>query len=178
MLKYFSYGSNMSTLRLKARVPSARVIGVYELPFHRLAFHLSSKDGSGKCDAFFTQQKKDKVIGVLFHIESQHKISLDTVEGLGFTYDIKLVTVTNRSGQSAQAFTYIAREERIDATKQPYTWYKNHVLIGALENSLPTDYVDTFIRYIPAEEDIDQARHNRELAIHNGLLPSVDRTVS
>lgn len=47
----FSYGSNMSQRRLKARVPSARFIAVAERPDHRLRFHKSAGDGSAKCNA-------------------------------------------------------------------------------------------------------------------------------
>lgn len=49
---YFAYGSNMSSARLRARVPSCRPIGIAFLPGHELRFHKRSKDGSGKCDAF------------------------------------------------------------------------------------------------------------------------------
>jgi gamma-glutamylcyclotransferase len=51
---YFAYGSNMSLSRLRERVPSAEAVGCFSLNGHDLRFHKLSKDGSGKCDAFFT----------------------------------------------------------------------------------------------------------------------------
>jgi len=38
-MKYFAYGSNMSLLRLRARVPSAERIGMFTLVEHALRFH-------------------------------------------------------------------------------------------------------------------------------------------
>ena len=38
-LLYFAYGSNLSTPRLRARVPSARKLESAVLTHHRLVFH-------------------------------------------------------------------------------------------------------------------------------------------
>lgn len=35
-MRYFAYGSNMSSPRLKARVPNAERVGVFTLPEHSL----------------------------------------------------------------------------------------------------------------------------------------------
>jgi len=49
---YFAYGSNMAAERLRARVPSARLMGSAVLAGHALRFHKpGSNDGSAKCDA-------------------------------------------------------------------------------------------------------------------------------
>lgn len=58
-MKYFAYGSNMSLLRLWQRVPSAVRIGVFTLQGHQLRFHKLGKDGSGKCDAYQTNNTLD-----------------------------------------------------------------------------------------------------------------------
>jgi gamma-glutamylcyclotransferase len=91
---YFAYGSNMSTLRLAVRVPSARRLCIGRLPEHRLMFHKKSSDGSGKCDAFCTGNTSDFVIGVLFDINESEKKALDNAEGLGKGYMEKEVVVT------------------------------------------------------------------------------------
>ncbi len=62
----FSYGSNMSQRRLKARVPSARFIAVAELPAHRLRFHKSAGDGSAKCNAEETGPSGKRPSGRLY----------------------------------------------------------------------------------------------------------------
>ena len=48
---YFAYGSNLSSARMAARVPSARVVARAQLPGHALRFHKVGRDGSAKCDA-------------------------------------------------------------------------------------------------------------------------------
>ena len=40
-MKYFAYGSNMSIVRLKQRVPSAQKVGIVTLKNHQLRFSRS-----------------------------------------------------------------------------------------------------------------------------------------
>ena len=76
---------------------------------HALRFHKwSRKDQSAKCDALFTGNPEDFVIGALFEIPRSEKGPLDKAEGLGFGYDEKRVTVTDVLGNSVDAFTYCA----------------------------------------------------------------------
>lgn len=79
---YFAYGSNMSTLRLRYRVKSAKPIGVAELEGFILRWHKKSKDGSGKCNAFPADGRA--LIGVVFEFDFKEKRALDVAEGLGF----------------------------------------------------------------------------------------------
>ncbi len=161
---YFAYGSNMSSKRLRSRVSSAKMQCIATLTEHQLQFHKrSKKDGSGKCDAFYTGHSTDRVMGIVFEMEAKDKGPLDEAEGLGKGYEEKTVTVKDSSGGSIQAFTYYATD--IDPFVKPYHWYKNHVLIGAREHQLPTDY----IQLIESVESIDDPlpnRHERELQIY------------
>lgn len=164
LMKYFSYGSNMSFKRIKKRVPSVKFVGVYTLSQHLLKFHKSSKDGSGKCDAYFTGNGVDKVMGVLYEIESDDKQNLNKAEGLGYGYTKKQVEVLGSSGDKVQAITYIATN--INGKLKPYSWYKKHVLVGAIEAGLPPDYI-TLIESFKDIEDPDKNREVRELALHS-----------
>ena len=47
----------------------------------------------------------------------------------------------------------------------PYSWYLNHVLIGAREACLPDSYIET-IAEVSTMEDQDPGRSRRELSIH------------
>lgn len=160
---YFAYGSNMSSRRLKARVPSAKFICFATLRQHELVFHKISQDGSGKCDVYFTGSDRDAVIGVIFEIDEREKPALDLIEGLGNGYEQKPVELVTRSGEMTQAYTYYATH--IDPTLRPYHWYKQHVLRGAEEFGLPEKYIDG-IRIIESLTDPDSERHVRELAIY------------
>ena len=91
------------------------------------------------------------------------KRELDVYETGGCGYDHKQVKVTTVDGEAIEAFTYFALE--IDHLQQPYHWYKEHVLRGALEHNFPSHYVDQ-IRATPSIDDHDQERHHRELSIY------------
>ncbi|GHC21260.1 gamma-glutamylcyclotransferase family protein [Aidingimonas halophila] len=158
----FSYGSNMSLIRLRDRVPSARFVAVATLPAHGLRFHKVSKDGSGKCDAEETGNREDRVIGVVYDIADDERQALDRKEGLGSGYDAKEIEVTTDQG-SLTALMYFATY--VDPALKPYVWYKEHVLIGARENELPSEYIAR-IEAVEAVDDPDTMRHERELTIY------------
>jgi len=88
---YFAYGSNMSSRRLKNRVESANVISTGILEKYKLKFHKISEDGSGKCDAYFTNVLNDKINGVIYSIHEKDLDKLDDCEGLdkGYTKALK-----------------------------------------------------------------------------------------
>jgi len=160
----FAYGSNMSLQRLRARVPSARFVAVATLPEHRLMFHKRSReDGSAKCNAFYTGDTADRVVGVVYDIAETQKRDLDRVEGLGYGYDETIVAVTTREGETLNAQMYAATD--MDDALLPYSWYRWHVLVGARENAFPRGYIG-MIEQTPVQEDPDRARHDGELAVY------------
>ena len=163
-MKYFAYGSNMSISRLKERTPSAISLGCHLLKEHDLRFHKLGQDGSAKCDAFLTRNEEDVIYGVLFEINHDEKIVLDEAEGLGRGYDEKKVKIINSDGLHVEAITYIATN--IDHMLRPFTWYVNHVLVGAKEAALPVNYIEEKILKIEAIEDNDHERDYRQRAIH------------
>jgi gamma-glutamylcyclotransferase len=160
---YFSYGSNMSLKRLRARTPSVMRIESGLLEEHQLVFHKSGRDVSAKCDAYYTGDPEHFVIGVLYEIHPEEKPILDKVEGLGAGYEIKDVSIKLDDGSSTEAFTYCATH--IDADLKPFDWYREHVLVGAKENSLPEDYIQA-IEAIEFIKDKDTERRARELSIY------------
>jgi len=85
--------------------------------------------------------------------------------GLRYGYDEKEVTVIAHDGSSITATTYIATN--IDENLKPYSWYVNHVLVGANETSLPQDYIETKINSVEAVEDSNKERDAKQRAIHS-----------
>jgi hypothetical protein len=158
---YFAYGSNMSTHRLRARMPSCEPLGVAVLLGHALRFHKRSKDRSGKCNAFATDEGQ-QVIGVLFRFDPADRAALDKAEGLGNGYEHATVTVINEQGRRRKVLTYRATADAIDDSLAPYSWYKDLVLAGCAEHNLPSDYVARYVDSVPATEDPDRARDARE----------------
>lgn len=158
---YFAYGSNMAIERIRSRISSANLMCVAVLDRHRLKFHKPSKDGSGKCDAAYTGNPKDKIFGALYSIQSNQLQELDRYEGHG--YERKTVTVHMESNKTLLAETYIATQT--NPHLRPLDWYKEHVIRGAIAIALPSDYIDE-IQAIAADVDLDEERRTRELAIY------------
>ena len=162
-MHYFAYGSNMSIRRLRRRVSGALSLGRAVLPAHDLRFHKVGRDGSGKCDAFFTGNSRDLIHGMVFRLEPDDKQVLDRIEGLGAGYDEKPVLLSLAGGGEIEAVTYVATH--LDPRLLPYSWYKAHVLAGARDARLPGAYVNR-IRAVRAINDPDRRRRARESAVH------------
>lgn len=160
---YFAYGSNMSIARIRARVPIARRVCAGTLLCHDLRFHKKGADGSGKCDAFYTGETNHRVFGSLFLIDPAGKAALDIAEGLGVGYAEKQVSVVVDERQRVEALTYYALA--IDETLSPYSWYLQHVLIGARESGCPPRYL-AWLESTTSIDDHDTERDARERAIH------------
>jgi hypothetical protein len=150
----FAYGSNMLSRRLRARVPSARMIGIGELPGHVLRWDKHGQDGSGKCDAAFTGRQSDRLWGVVYTLDIDEKPVLDGYEGLHRGYAEKEVEVLTAHGPlSAQIYYATNTDPRL----LPFDWYKAFVLAGARENGLPADYI-ALIASVACIADADGAR--------------------
>jgi gamma-glutamylcyclotransferase (GGCT)/AIG2-like uncharacterized protein YtfP len=161
---YFAYGSNMSLKRFKHRVKTAKLIGQYVLLEHQLKFHKIGKDYSGKCDAYFTGNQKDKVFGMVFNFDRQEKSHLDRLEDLGIGYQEKKVSLVNQRGTTLEAYTYYAIN--IKSELKPFSWYKQHIIYGAKEANFPQAYLNYIINY-PEMIDQNVAREKRELSIYS-----------
>jgi len=131
---------------------------------HDLRFHKLGADGSGKCDAFLTGDRDDVIFGRLFEIDPSDKPLLDKAEGIGYGYNQKEVSVFRADGFSVDSVTYIAA--RIDRHIKPFSWYVNHVLVGAQETLIPEDYIHDKIVSIESKQDTDTERDTMECAIH------------
>lgn len=153
----------MSIKRLRSRVPSAKNVGTGMLASHQLRFHKKSKDGSAKCDIVETANETDRVYGVLHEIAAGEKAALDLAEGLGHGYAEKMIRVQVGKHKIIRPFTYFATA--IDESLKPYSWYLEHVLIGAKEAGVPAEYLRR-LNNIETIADPDPVRAERELSIY------------
>ncbi|MBR1285389.1 gamma-glutamylcyclotransferase [Bradyrhizobium sp. AUGA SZCCT0177] len=160
-MNYFAYGSNMSTPRLRERVPSCEFVTTAKLTEHQLRFHKRSSDNSSKCDAFHTGIDTDIIWGAVFNIPIAEKKALDKAEGLGKGYNEKTVDLITPAGEHLRAITYYADRTAVVEGLSPYTWYKDLVLNGAIEHGLPADYLAASIETISATIDPDANRDRR-----------------
>jgi len=128
----------MHPIRLKHRTPSAKFYKVISLKGYKLKFHKIGRDGSGKCNMFFTGAINDIVYGVVYDIDKGDIKYLDEVEGVGQGYIKKHLYIKRIT---EEIFFYIAQDEFIDNSLKPYSWYKDFVLEGAKYFSLPSYYI-------------------------------------
>jgi len=159
-IRVFSYGSNMSSKRLLARIDSAIFLGIGYIMEHELRFHKISKDGSGKADTYFTGNKKDIIWGVISEIAKKDKKILDKYEGLGFGYAEKEVNVILPIGESVKSILYYAI--RIDEKNEilPYKWYVDYLIAGAIEFEFPKSYIKD-LKQIDFKHDLNEERREK-----------------
>jgi gamma-glutamylcyclotransferase len=148
----------MLSRRLRARVPSAMPVATGFVSEHRLTFDKVSTDGSGKCDAEKTSMAEDRVYGVVYEIDDAEKPALDRAEGLRKGYAEKCLEVITDSGQITAGAYYATHK---NTSLKPYHWYKDLVLAGAREHSLPANYVEV-IEKVDSVKDPDSGRCARE----------------
>ena len=167
---YLAYGSNLHPLRLAARVPSARVVGVVPMPGRKLAFHKRSVDGSGKCLIYATHDPAHVMYGVLYEIRSKEKAGLDALEGAGKGYFEQLVQFS-LNGTAYTPYVYMASATHIDASLSPYHWYKRLVLAGARYHRFPLAYIAILeaVRSIP-DPDVTRRREHEQLLVQLGAV--------
>lgn len=157
---YVAYGSNLHPVRLRERVSGARLLGPVRLEGRRLAFHKRSQDGSGKCNAPKTTDGQGEVLGVAYLVPLSQKADLDHCEGLGHGYNEESIDI-RVNGRPFRASFYVADPTATDDTLQPYSWYKDMVLLGARHHAFPPDYVAQ-IASTPSREDPCLERSKRE----------------
>ncbi len=176
-MRYFAYGSNMLLARIRSRVPSATRVGTAHMPNHALRFHKRGRDGSAKCNALASGSTTDGVYGVVYEIDDKDKARLDAVEGVGQGYAEKRVDVFV-DGKAEQVFCYVAEESYIDDTLLPYDWYRDLVVAGALEASLPQPYIQALrlARSVP-DPQLERAKKGRaQLPLEQAAGPQLEGT--
>ncbi len=166
-IHYLAYGSNLHPQRLLERTPSARVIGVVQIPGLQLAFHKRSTDGSDKCD-LLESSTGALSYGVLYALSRADKGILDDVEGLGRGYHETSLRLSCNN-HTYQAYAYVATHTHIDAALRPYHWYKAFVLAGARHHNLPQTYVDG-IESVQSIPDPDMSRDASNMALLARML--------
>ncbi len=161
----FSYGSNMLLQKLKINVPSARKISNARLKEYRFAFNkVSRKDGSAKGNILWTGNETDNVWGVVFEIDDRDKKALDREEGLGKGYSEIAVSVTTAKNETIEALVYIADKEATQHDLLSFDWYRDMVVMGARQNSLPESFIND-LEKLPFIRDDNEGRRNKKYKI-------------
>ena len=162
-MKFFAYGSNISFPCIRARIPTVEQVGVYRLTEHDLRFHMPGRDGSGKCDAFFTGHQDHYILGIVYDIDEDSKVILDQIEGLGSNYLEKDIHLESLSGEPLTARTYYAQQ--VNQRLKPYYWYRYHILVGARESTMPKEYIHR-LEQVDCIADPDRQREQEQRSVY------------
>ena len=139
---YFAYGSNMSSARLAARVPSARSQVIACLRDWRLAFDKPGRDGTGKANLVSAAGRV--VWGVAYTLDPAEWEVLDRFEP---GYRRVGVRCERPDGTPLDAVTYVfgARDGGGRRDLAPSDEYLGYVIAGAQEHGLPAAYLESIL---------------------------------
>jgi hypothetical protein len=149
--RYAAYGSNLHPIRLRKRVPSAKLLGATHLDGYEIRFNkVGWRDGSGKCNI---TPNENRIYLAIFEILEAERAILDRFEGLGSGYDSAELRIDGFGACS----TYVAAQGAIDEFRLPMDWYKEMVLLGCVANEFPQIYVQT-IEAVSTRQDSNEKR--------------------
>jgi len=142
---YFSFGLNMHLGRLQQRIAASntQVVGVAKLNNYRVAFDLpKGKNNQTNADAVANLRPElgEVVWGVLYWLPEGQVDRLDTVES-ALGYQVHVETVEASHIGALKAHFYMLRGRGAVETA-PSPEYQNNLLQGALEQGLPTSYIE------------------------------------
>ena len=130
IMKYFAYGSNMDSQRMKDREVnfSKRELAIlknYELCFNKQA---SSNPNEGYANLILKEGTATE--GILYEIDESDIEKLDKWEASPNHYIKKTVKVKLPRGSEVDALVYIAQPDKIKDGLKPTTKYLNHLKEG------------------------------------------------
>lgn len=162
-IRYFAYGSNMLTERLKARCPTAAPIGIASVAGFALEFSKEGADGSAKATLATADIWKRPVFGVVYEMDETDLPALDRAEGNGYGYNRQNEFTVRASGELQQSVvTYLAHPDAVTQDLKPYDWYHGLVLAGARQHGLPGSYIEELI----AVSSVVDPMPNRSARLH------------
>lgn len=160
---YFAYGSNMETLQMQTRCPSATVIGIGKMSHYTLAFTRWSHAWKS-ATADILPERGGEVYGVLYDLSPTHLKKMDQAADYPSSYvrqDVWVVSLDRSqhgAGDSGNhhgpentalpALTYLAVRQGVFL---PSKTYLGKIISGAEQHEFPTAYI-AFLKGIPTQE--------------------------
>jgi gamma-glutamylcyclotransferase len=161
VIAYFACGSNILAERIRDHAKDARKIGVGYVSGRRLTFHkiANHSDGSkaGKCDIRIDADPEAIAYGVLYEIPDGQFDKLNTYDK---DYSLAILIVHSAVLGEVEAIAHIA--DSTDSTLIPYDWYRDLVLAGARQHTMPTSYIRYYIERLTVEHADSTYKDARE----------------
>lgn len=131
-MKYFAYGSNMNSDRMRERginfsKREHAILYGWRLKFNKIA---SQNPKEGYANIEKEKDKESVVEGILYTIQDSHIERLDKYEGYPNHYERLRVKVKLDNGEEVEAVAYIAKSDEVREGLKPSKEYLNHLLKG------------------------------------------------
>jgi len=166
---YFAYDADLFFTRFKAKMKTARVFDKGWVEGYGLKVNARShKDHSGKANLEPSTEENAVVHGVIYKIGADDKVILDRDHGLGYGFCEIAIKVRRPQAAPLFAFTYIANRQFVTPDLLAYTWYRDLMIEGAVQQGLPEAYIETYLKQIMADIDPDNHRDD----IHKKMMAS------
>ncbi len=137
---YFAYGSNMALWVMSEICAEHALVGIAQLPDHRLAFtRYSTGWRGGHSDVVYSPG--DAVWGGLFLIGNMCHDALDMNQHYGVGYTSMGVDVNATNGMTYHTITYTVLD-KAPREIAPSRFYMDTIIEGARELKLPKDYIN------------------------------------
>lgn len=161
-IRYFAYGSNLLTARLRRRCPRAELLTTARAHGHTLAFRKRSVDASAKATLIAARGWGISAPGAVFAIDRDELAALDAAEGPGYRRLTEFPVQCLRTDEFIVTQTYMAIEQHRDM--RPYDWYLALVLAGVGEHGLGDAYAAQLRAVLPtADEELERPSRKEAL---------------
>ncbi|OZC05137.1 AIG2-like family protein [Onchocerca flexuosa] len=132
---YFAYGSNLLDERIHLQIKSAEYVSTGVLLNHRLEFYDHGLRWMGAV-ASVEQSKGDEVWGCVWHVPWSFSDELDKQESNYHRLDVNVKVENSTIVCRTYQYSNPNRQRKL-----PSPHYKLVIISGAIEHSLPSDYI-------------------------------------
>ncbi|KIM48745.1 hypothetical protein M413DRAFT_437922 [Hebeloma cylindrosporum] len=147
---YFAYGSNLWLDQMKQRCPESKFVGIGFLDDWKWIINVRGY-------ANIIPSAGDIVYGLLFELTEQDVRYLNRYEGTQYqrqTISVELINKEDlQSKRAADSLVYVDVERKSESQpKKEYIYRMNMGIADALQQGIPSDYIDKYLRpFIPSK---------------------------
>lgn len=129
-MKYFAYGSNMDSQRMKDRGINFSKKEPAILKDYKLCFNKQASRNPNEGYANLIPKEGTATEGILYEINDEDIEKLDKYEGYPNHYDKKTIKVKLKNGNEVDALVYLAQSDKTKNGLKPCKEYLNHLKQG------------------------------------------------
>jgi len=163
---YFGYGSNLLHQRILLQNPTAQFVSIGKVDNFKLDFDYESERWKGAA-ATIKECPGKCVWGVVWRMNVSDRDNIDDQEGVHKgTYKPIEIQVCTPGGEELSCRSYQLLKTSQD--KQPSPQYLDVVIQGALQNSLPEEYIKQL-------QNIHTNGYDGDVPIYNEIMKNLEK---